>query len=171
MQKITPFLWFENNAEEAVKYYVEIFANAPSKNKSAKIVQTTHYDEVGAKASGQKAGSVMTVGFELEGLEFVAINGGPFFKFSGAISFVINCQDQEEVDYFWEKLSVGGGEKGQCGWINHDKYGITWQVVPTVLTELLSDPDGAKAQRVMEAMIKMTKIEIAELEKAATKTA
>jgi predicted 3-demethylubiquinone-9 3-methyltransferase (glyoxalase superfamily) len=160
MQKITPFLWFEKGAEEAVNFYTSIF-------KNSKIEKTTRYDESGAKASGMPIGTVMTMDFNLNGQEFVAINGGPFFKFSGAISFVINCDTQAEVDYYWEKLSEGGGESGQCGWINHDKYGITWQVVPKILTELLTAPDAAKAKRVMEAMLKMTKIEIAKIEEAA----
>lgn len=159
IQKITPFLWFEKGAEEAVDFYVSVF-------KNAKVLKTTHYDEAGAKVSGQSQGSVMTVAFELEGQEFAAINGGPFFQMSGAISFVINCETQEEVDYFWEKLSADGGEAGQCGWINHDKFGVTWQVTPVVMEKYLSDPDPAKAQRVMEAMLQMTKLDIAVLQRA-----
>jgi len=159
IQKVTPFLWFERDAEEAMHFYVSIF-------KNSKILNVTRYNEAGAKASGQPVGSVMTVGFELEGQEFAAINGGPFFKFSGAVSFVINCETQEEVDYYWEKLSEDGGESGQCGWINHDKFGVTWQVVPTILTKYLSDPDPAKAKRVMEAMLKMNKLDIPTLQHA-----
>ena len=161
IQKITPFLWFENEAEEAVEFYVSIF-------KNSKIIKTTRYDEAGAKASGQAKDSVMTMAFELDGQDFVAINGGPFFKFSGAVSFVVNCENQEEIDYYWDKLAEGG-EAGQCGWINRDKFGLTWQVVPTVLEKLLSDPDPAKAARAMEAMLKMNKIIIADLEKAYNK--
>lgn len=164
MQKITPFLWFNNNAEEAVKYYVSVF-------EDGKILQTTRYDEAGSKASGQPLGSVMTVAFEIAGTEFVAINGGVLPGADAApvintVSFVVNCETQKEVDYYWEKLA-SGGEEGVCGWINHDKFGVTWQITPTILPKLLADPDKAKAQRVMEAMIQMKKIEIAELEKAA----
>jgi predicted 3-demethylubiquinone-9 3-methyltransferase (glyoxalase superfamily) len=167
MQKITPFLWFESKAEEAVDFYVSMFSQAPGKTKEdSKIVKITHYDEAGAKASEMPEGSVMTVAFKLAGQDFVAINGGPYFKFSGAVSFVVNCETQEEVDYFWEKLSMDGGEKGQCGWINHDKFGVTWQVVPTVLEKLINDPDPKKSQAVMEAMLKMTKLEIRDLQKA-----
>jgi predicted 3-demethylubiquinone-9 3-methyltransferase (glyoxalase superfamily) len=172
MQKITPFLWFEDNAEEAVNFYVSVFSNSPSKDKNSKIAAITRYDEEGAKASGRPAGTVMTIGFELSGQEFAAINGGPMppeseFKvnFTGAISFVINCDTQEEVDYFWEKLSEGG-ESGVCGWINHDKFGMTWQVTPRVLPEMLMDKDPEKARRAMAAMLKMTKLDIAVLEKA-----
>ncbi len=161
MQKITPFLWFANQAEEAANFYVSIF-------KNSKIKNVVRYNEAGAKASGQPEGTAMTVSFELEGQEFTAINGGaqPFAKPSGMISFVISCETQEEVDHFWNKLSEGG-EEGQCGWINHDKFGITWQVVPTALPQLLSDSDPAIAQRVMQAMLQMKKIDIAILEKAA----
>lgn len=162
-QKITPFLWFKDNAEEAANFYVKVFS---FKNEDSQITQVTHYDAAGAKASGQKEGSVMTVSFKLNGQEFTAINGGDYFQFSGAISFVVNCENQEEVDYFWEKLSEKG-EKGVCGWINRDKFGVTWQITPTILPKLISDPDPQKAQRAMEAMLKMTKIEIAEIERAA----
>jgi predicted 3-demethylubiquinone-9 3-methyltransferase (glyoxalase superfamily) len=166
MQKITPFLWFERDAEEAANYYVSVFSNRPGGDTEiSKVNKTTRYDESGAKASGQPAGSVMTTEFELEGQQFVALNGGDYFKFSGAVSFVVNCDTQEEIDYFWDKLSEGG-EKGVCGWINRDKFGMTWQVVPTVLGELLSDPDPVKSQRAMAAMLKMTKIIIEDLEKA-----
>lgn len=161
MQKITPFLWFDTQAEEAANFYVSIFNNS-------KIKSVNRYDEAGAKASGQPVDSAMVVSFELDGQPFSAINGGaqPFAKPSGMISFVINCETQEEVDHFWAKLSEGG-EEGQCGWINHDKFGITWQVVPVQLPKLLSDPDPAKAQRVMQAMLQMKKIDIQTLEKAA----
>lgn len=166
MQKITPFLWFEDKAEEAAHFYVSVFGNAPGTFvRGSEITSVNRYDEAGAKASGRPAGSVMTVAFELAGQEFVAINGGPLFQFSGAVSFVINCETQEEIDYFWEKLSEGG-EAGVCGWINKDKFGVTWQVVPIVLAKYLSDPDPAKAKRVMEAMLKMTKIDIKTLDDA-----
>ena len=158
MQKITPFLWFDDKAEEAVKFYTSIFENS-------KIGKIARYDEAGEKAAGRPKGSVMTVEFELDGQEFVALNGGPIFKFTEAISFVVNCETQEEVDYYWEKLSQGGKEV-QCGWLK-DKYGLSWQIVPTVLGELLSGKDAAKAQRVMDAMLKMVKLDIKKLKQAA----
>ena len=158
MQKITPFLWFDDNAEEAVKFYTSIF-------KNSKIGKIARYDEAGEKAAGRPKGSVMTVEFELEGQEFIALNGGPIFKFTEAISFVVNCETQEEVDYYWEKLSQGGKEV-QCGWLK-DKHGLSWQIVPTVLGELLSDKDAAKSQRVMQAMLKMVKLDVKKLKQAA----
>jgi len=158
MQKITPFLWFDDNAEEAVKFYTSIF-------KNSKIGKIARYDKAGEKAAGRPAGSVMTIEFHLEGQEFVALNGGPHFKFTEAISFVVNCQTQEEVDYYWEKLSDGGKEV-QCGWLK-DKFGLSWQIVPTVLGELLSDKDALKSQRVMEAMLQMVKLDIKKLKQAA----
>src|SRR5213082_453391 len=156
-QKITPFLWFDDKAEEAAKFYTSIF-------KNSKIGKTTRYDEEAGEATGRPAGSVMTVEFELEGQQLVGLNGGPMFKFSEAISFVVNCETQEEVDYFWSKLSAGG-EESRCGWLK-DKFGLSWQVVPTVLTEMLTDKDTAKARRVMHAMLQMDKIDIAVLKKA-----
>jgi len=158
MQKITPFLWFDNQAEEAVNYYLSIF-------KNSKILNVARYGDDSAKVSGRPKGSVMTVSFQLDGQQFVALNGGPVFSFSPAISFVVNCQTQQEVDELWEKLSAGG-EQQQCGWIK-DKYGVTWQIVPTALGELLSNPDAAKAQRVMQAMLQMTKLDINGLQQAA----
>jgi predicted 3-demethylubiquinone-9 3-methyltransferase (glyoxalase superfamily) len=158
MQKITPFLWFNDNAEEAVKFYTSVF-------KNSKIGKIARYGEEGERVSGRPAGSVMTVEFQLEGQEFVALNGGPYFKFTEAISFVVNCETQEEVDYYWEKLSAGGKEV-QCGWLK-DKYGLSWQIVPMVLGELLSDKDAAKSQRVMDAMLKMVKLDIKKLKQAA----
>ena len=158
IQKITPFLWFDHQAEEAANFYVSVF-------KNSKLGRITHYDEAGAKASEQPQGSVMTAEFELDGQDSVALNGGSYFKMSGAISFVVNCENQEEVDYFWEKLS-DGGEKGVCGWINRDKFGVTWQVTPIVLIDYLNDSDPEKAKRVMEAMLQMKKIIIADLQKA-----
>ena len=154
MQKISPFLWFDDRAEEAVNFYTSIF-------KNSKILNVTRYGEVGP---GPKD-SVMTVAFQLEGQEFMALNGGPHFKFTEAISFVVKCKTQEEVDDLWEKLSEGGGEKIQCGWLK-DKYGVSWQIVPTILGEMISDPNRAKSQRVMEAMLKMKKIEMEGLKRA-----
>lgn len=153
MQKITPFLWFDNQAEEAVKFYASIF-------KNSKIVSIMRYGEAGP---GPK-GTVMTATFQLDGQEFVALNGGPHFKFTEAISFVINCKTQEEVDHFWEKLSEGG-EESRCGWLK-DKYGVSWQVVPTVLVEMLQDKDAEKSKRVMQAMLKMDKLDIKKLKQA-----
>jgi predicted 3-demethylubiquinone-9 3-methyltransferase (glyoxalase superfamily) len=159
MQKITPFLWFDDNAEEAVKFYTSIF-------KNSKIGKIARYDEAGEKAAGRPAGSVMTIEFRLEGQEFVALNGGPHFKFTEAISFVVSCKTQAEVDYYWNKLTADGGKEVQCGWLK-DKYGLSWQVVPTILPELLSDKDAAKSQRVMEAMLQMVKLDIKKLKQAA----
>jgi predicted 3-demethylubiquinone-9 3-methyltransferase (glyoxalase superfamily) len=158
MQKITPFLWFDNQAEEAVNFYISIFRNS-------KVVNVARYGEDSAKVSGRSQGSVMTVAFELDGQPFVALNGGPVFTFSPAISFIVDCQTQQEVDHLWEKLSAGG-EQQQCGWLK-DKYGVTWQIVPSVLGELMSDPDPAKAQRVMQAMLQMHRLDIATLQQAA----
>lgn len=157
MQKITPFLWFDDKAEEAVSFYTSIF-------KNSKIVKIARYGDAGAQVSGRPKGTVMIVAFQLEGQEFVALNGGPQFKFTEAISFVVNCQTQEEVDEYWEKLSAGGQEV-QCGWLK-DKYGLSWQIVPTILGEMLSDPDPKKAERVMKAMLQMKKIDIKGLEQA-----
>jgi predicted 3-demethylubiquinone-9 3-methyltransferase (glyoxalase superfamily) len=153
MQKITPFLWFENQAKEAMKFSVSVFKN--SKNESI-----TRYGEAGPGVKG----TVMTARFLIEGQEFVALNGGPVFTFSPAISFVVNCETQEEVDRLWEKLS-DGGEKQQCGWLK-DKFGVSWQIVPMVLVEMLNDPDPVKSQRVMKAMLSMGKIDIKILKQA-----
>lgn len=153
MQKITPFLWFDNQAEEAVNFYASVF-------KNAKVGKITRY----GKAGPGPEGSVLTASFELEGLEFTALNGGPHFKFTEAISFQVSCETQEEVDYFWDKLSEGG-EIQQCAWLK-DKFGVSWQVVPTALPRLLGDPDAEKANRVMQAMLQMKKIEIAKLQEA-----
>ena len=157
MQKITPFLWYDDKAEEAANFYVSIF-------KNSKIGGITRYDEEGSKAAGRPKGTVMTIEFQLDGQEFVAINGGPHFKFTEAVSFVVNCETQEEVDEFWKKLTEGG-EEVQCGWLK-DKYGLSWQVVPTALPEMLQDKDPAKAQRVMKAMLQMKKIDIQTLKQA-----
>ena len=153
MPKITPFLWFDNQAEEAANFYVSIFRNS-------KIVTIARYGEAGP---GPK-GSVMTVVFQLDGQEFIALNGGPQFKFTEAISFSVDCKTQQEVDEFWEKLSAGG-EEGPCGWLK-DKYGLSWQINPTILGEMLQDKDPKRARRVMEAMLKMKKIDITALKKA-----
>jgi len=155
MQKISPFLWFDSNAEEAANFYVAIF-------KDSKVLKIARYEEAGPGP----AGSVMVVNFQIEGQDFIALNGGPLFKFTEAISFVINCQTQEEVDHYWNKLTAGGGQESQCGWLK-DKYGLSWQVTPTILGELLADKDQKKAQRVMQAMLQMKKIDIAALQRAA----
>lgn len=156
MQKITPFLWFDNNAEEAVKFYTSIFPNS-------KIITETRYTEASAKASGQPEGSLMTAEIELNGQKFVALNGGPHFKFTEAVSFVVNCKDQDEINHFWNKLSEGGDPKAQmCGWLK-DKYGLSWQVVPEILPKLLKHPDPIKAQKAMQALLQMKKINIDEL--------
>src|SRR5260370_28575978 len=151
LQRITPFLWFDHQAEEAARFYVSIF-------KNTRMTSTAGYDDAGAKAAGRPKGSVMTVAFELDGQQFTALNGGPVFKFTEAISLVVNCETQEDVDHFWEKLSAGGQEV-QCGWLK-DRYGVSWQVVPTVLIEMLQDKVPEKSKRVMAAMLKMTKISI-----------
>jgi predicted 3-demethylubiquinone-9 3-methyltransferase (glyoxalase superfamily) len=159
MRKITPCLWFDNQAEEAVNFYTSIF-------DTSKILNMTRYGESGAEVSGRPKGSVMTVLFQIKGQEFLALNGGPIFKFTEAISFIVNCETQEEVDRLWEKLSEGGDEKAQqCGWLK-DKYGLSWQIVPTVLADMLQDRDAAKSERVMKAMLQMKKIDIKALTQA-----
>jgi predicted 3-demethylubiquinone-9 3-methyltransferase (glyoxalase superfamily) len=152
-QKIAPFLWFDNNAEEAANFYTSIF-------KNSKILNVSRYGDAGP---GPK-GSVMVVDFQIEGQEFIALNGGPNFKFTEAVSFMVNCDTQEEVDEFWEKLSAGG-EKSQCGWLK-DKYGLSWQITPKILGRLMADKDPEKSKRVMEAMMQMSKIDIAKLKQA-----
>jgi predicted 3-demethylubiquinone-9 3-methyltransferase (glyoxalase superfamily) len=154
MQKITPFLWYDTQAEEAANFYVSIF-------KNSKVLSMTRCGDAGP---GPK-GSVLVAAFELEGQKFVALNGGPNFKFTEAVSFVVNCETQEEVDYFWEKL-LEGGKESQCGWLK-DKYGLSWQITPTILPKLLQDKDPEKANRVMQAMMKMIKIDIETLKRAA----
>jgi predicted 3-demethylubiquinone-9 3-methyltransferase (glyoxalase superfamily) len=159
IQKITPCLWFDDRAEEAAEFYTGIFRNS-------KIVNITRYSEAGQEIHGKPAGSVQTVAFELEGQTFTALNGGPMFKFNEAISFQVNCETQEEVDYYWEKLSAGGDEKAQqCGWLK-DKYGVSWQTVPQILVEMLNDTDTGKSQRAMTALLKMKKLDIDELRRA-----
>ena len=154
MTTITPCLWFDNQGEEAATFYTSLFPNS-------RITDVARYGEAGPGT----AGTVMTVDFELDGRPFLALNGGPMFTFNEAVSFQVPCKDQDEVDFFWEKLSDGGA-KGQCGWLS-DRFGLAWQIVPTMLTKLLSDPDREKAERVMVAMLEMTKPDIAALEQAA----
>jgi len=158
MQKITPFLWFEDQAEEAAKFYTSIF-------KNSRVGKITRYGESAEKAAGRPAGSVMTVEFEIAGQKFTALNGGPVFKFNESISFVVNCETQEDVDYFWEKLTADGGQESQCGWLR-DKFGVSWQVVPTVLIEMLHDKDPERSERVMKEMLQMQKIDIKKLNDA-----
>jgi predicted 3-demethylubiquinone-9 3-methyltransferase (glyoxalase superfamily) len=162
-QKITPFLWFQSQAEEAAEFYVSVFSQA---GLSAKITDVTHYPKSTEKVSGKPAGSVMTLSFELAGQNFTAINGGEPFKLSEAFSLVINCEDQAEIDYFWEKLGEGGDKEAQiCGWLK-DKFGLSWQITPKILPELLNDADPQKVDRVMKAVLSMKKIEIAKLQEA-----
>jgi predicted 3-demethylubiquinone-9 3-methyltransferase (glyoxalase superfamily) len=156
-QRITPFLWFDDQAEEAAKFYTSVF-------KNSKIGDIVRYDEEAAKPTGRPPESVMVVDFQLDGQKFVALNGGPAFNFTEAISFVVNCDTQEEVDYYWSILSAGG-EESRCGWLK-DKFGLSWQIVPTLLTEMLKDRDAAKAKRVMHAMLQTDKIDIPTLKKA-----
>jgi predicted 3-demethylubiquinone-9 3-methyltransferase (glyoxalase superfamily) len=157
MQKFTVCLWFDHQAEEAAEFYVSVF-------KRSRIASVARYGEEGAEISGRPVGSVMTVSFVLDGQDFVALNGGPIFEFSPATSFIVNCETQEEVDELWEKLSEGG-EREQCGWLK-DKYGVSWQIVPTVLTAMLRDEDANKTRRVMRALLQMQKIEIEALKRA-----
>ena len=159
IQKIAPCLWFDDQAEEAARFYTGIF-------KNSKIGTVARYGKAGHEVHGRPAGTVMTVAFELEGQAFTALNGGPVFKFNEAISFQVNCETQAEVDYYWEKLSEGGDVKAQqCGWLK-DRYGVSWQVVPWALVEMITDPDSAKSGRAMEAMLRMKKLDIAELKRA-----
>jgi predicted 3-demethylubiquinone-9 3-methyltransferase (glyoxalase superfamily) len=153
-QKITPYLWFDDQAEEAARFYVSLFEDSK--------IDSVAKDEVGV---GGPKGRVMVVNFELAGQKFIALNGGPQFKFTEAISFLVNCETQEEVDRFWNKLTSGGGEESQCGWLK-DKFGLSWQIIPRALGEMLSDKDAAKAKRALEAMLQMKKIEIAGLKRA-----
>lgn len=158
-QKITPCLWFDSQAEEAVKFYTGIFRNS-------RILNISRYGEAGREIHGKPAGSVMTIAFELDGQAFTALNGGPTFKFNEAISFQVDCETKEEVDYYWEKLSEGGDEKAQqCGWLK-DKFGASWQIIPRILPKMMSDADPEKSGKVMEAMLRMKKLDIDELMRA-----
>ncbi|SEM71957.1 VOC family protein [Lihuaxuella thermophila] len=159
IKKITTNLWFDTQAEEAAAFYVSIF-------KNSRLGRITRYGKVGTEIHGMPEGSVMTVEFQLEGQDFVALNGGPQFKFTEAISFIVCCENQEELDYYWEKLSEGGDEKAQvCGWLK-DKYGVSWQIIPSDLQDMLHDPDSEKSERVMKALFQMKKIDIHTLKKA-----
>ena len=159
IQKIAPCLWFDDQAEEAARFYTGIF-------KNSRIVTVARYGKAGHEVHGRPAGTVMTVAFELEGQAFTALNGGPVFKFNEAISFQVDCETQAEVDYYWEKLSDGGDDKAQqCGWLK-DRYGVSWQVVPRALVAMITDPDAEKSGRAMEAMLRMKKLDIAELKRA-----
>lgn len=159
LQRITPCLWFDDQAEQAAAFYTGIF-------KNSKIGSISRYGEAGFEVHRKPAGTVMTVAFELDGQAFTALNGGPLFKFNEAISFQVMCQTQEEVDYYWEKLGEGGDPKAQqCGWLK-DKFGVSWQVVPSELPALISDPDPKKSQRVMETLLQMKKINIVDLKRA-----
>jgi predicted 3-demethylubiquinone-9 3-methyltransferase (glyoxalase superfamily) len=155
MQKITPFLWFDNNAEEAMNFYTSVFENS-------KIGKVSRYPE----GSPGPAGSVMTGTFQIAGQEFIVLNGGPQFKFTEAISFVVNCESQEEIDKYWNKLTADGGKEVECGWLK-DKFGLSWQITPTILYELLSNPDREKSKRAMQAMMNMKKIDIEGIKRAA----
>jgi predicted 3-demethylubiquinone-9 3-methyltransferase (glyoxalase superfamily) len=159
IQRITPCLWFDDQAEEAAKFYTAVF-------RDSRIVRVARYGEAGHDVHGRPAGTVMIVAFELDGQAFTALNGGPMFKFNEAISLQVNCETQEEVGYYWERLSEGGDRSAQqCGWLK-DRYGVSWQIVPTVLPELVGNPDSARSQRAMEAMLKMKKIDIETLKRA-----
>jgi len=160
MPKITPFLWFDHQAEEAANFYTSIF-------KNSKVGKILRYGEEAAKVSqsGRPVGSVLTIEFEIEGQKFTALNGGPAFTFNESISFVVNCDTQEEVDYFWEKLTADGGQESQCGWLK-DKFGVSWQIVPSVLIEMLHDKDSEKSERAMKAMLQMQRIDIKTLREA-----
>lgn len=159
MQKITTNLWFDRQAENAAKFYTSVF-------KNSKIGKTTHYGKEGFEIHRMPEGTVMTIEFTLEGQPFVGLNGGPIFQFNESISFIINCDTQDEVDYYWNKLGEGGDEKAQvCGWLK-DKFGLSWQVVPTILSELISSPDKEKTECVMKAMLQMKKLDIADLKEA-----
>jgi predicted 3-demethylubiquinone-9 3-methyltransferase (glyoxalase superfamily) len=159
MSKIAPCLWFDNNGEEAAMFYASIF-------KNSKIKNIARYGDAAAQAAGRPKGSVLTVSFELDGQEFLALNGGPMFKFSEAVSFMVNVDNQDELDHYWNKLSEGGDHKAQqCGWLK-DKFGVSWQIVPSMMAKMMSDPDPAKSNRVMQALLPMKKLDIKTLQKA-----
>jgi predicted 3-demethylubiquinone-9 3-methyltransferase (glyoxalase superfamily) len=159
MQKISTCLWFDDEAEEAVKFYTSVF-------KNSKIGRTLHYDSASANVSGRPEGSVLTIEFELDGREFTALNGGPIFKFNESVSLIVNCTTQEEVDDYWNALTANGGEESQCGWLK-DKYGLSWQITPVQLVDAINDKDAARAHRAMQAMLEMRKIDIKTIEDAA----
>ncbi len=158
LQKITPCLWFDGQAVEAAEFYTSIF-------KDSRILDDSLYGEEGQEITGQKPGTVMTVSFEIAGHKFLALNGGPLFKFTEAVSFIIDCKDQEEVDYFWGKLTSGGGQESQCGWCK-DKFGLSWQVVPSQFTEMLESANDEQKERLMKSLLQMQKLNVAELQKA-----
>lgn len=157
-QKITPFLWFDNNAEEAVAFYTSVFGDS-------EVGAKAKYDDASSEVSGKPKGSVMVVDFEIAGQKFIALNGGPQFKFTEAVSFVIDCKDQKEVDYYWSRLTADGGEESMCGWLK-DKFGLSWQVTPTVMSSLIGGPDPEGSKRAMDAMLKMKKLDIQKLQDA-----
>jgi predicted 3-demethylubiquinone-9 3-methyltransferase (glyoxalase superfamily) len=159
MQKITPFLWFNDNAEDAVKFYTSVF-------KKSKIKNISYYGKSSENPSGRPRGSVMTIHFELNGMEFVALNGGPMYKFNESISFFVNCKTQAEIDYYWKKLTAGGGKEIACGWLK-DKFGLAWQIVPENIADLISSKDPEKSDRVMQAVMQMVKLDIKKLKAAA----
>lgn len=157
MQRITPCLWFDDNAEEAVKFYISLFRNS-------KILQVSHYGEAGSNVAGRPKGSVMTIAFQLDGQDFMALNGGPHFKFTPAISLMVNCETQAEIDQYWDKLSEAGGTQ-QCGWLT-DKFGVSWQIVPATLAQMMQDDQPEKAESVMKAILEMEKLDLPTLERA-----
>jgi predicted 3-demethylubiquinone-9 3-methyltransferase (glyoxalase superfamily) len=162
-QKVVPYLWFDKEAEEAATLYVDLFKSRPGTPAGeSKVIEVNRYTEAGPG----EPGSAMVVSFELDGEEFTALNGGPQFSFTEAVSFLVRCESQEEVDYFWNALTADGGEESQCGWLK-DRFGLSWQIIPNRLMELLGDPDPGRAQRAMQAMLQMQKIDVAELERAA----
>ena len=157
-QKIAPCLWFDTQAEEAAKFYVSVF-------KNGKVGRVARYGKSGKEIHGRDEGSVMTVEFELEGQSFVGLNGGPMFKFNEAVSFQVYCETQDEIDYYWDALRAGGGEEGPCGWLK-DRFGLSWQVAPAMIADMIQDPDRGKADRMMAALLKMRKLDITQLQQA-----
>jgi predicted 3-demethylubiquinone-9 3-methyltransferase (glyoxalase superfamily) len=157
-QKITPFLWFDNNAEEAAAFYTSVF-------KDSNVGSESKYDEASAAVSGQRKSSVMVVDFEIAGQKFIALNGGPHFKFTEAVSFVVDCKDQDEIDYYWSRFTADGGQESQCGWLK-DKFGVSWQIIPSALNDLVGGTDKEGAKRAMNAMLKMKKLNIRQLQSA-----
>ena len=157
-QKITPCLWFDKQAKDAAAFYTSIF-------KDSAVERTTKFDDASSEVSGQPKGSVMTAEFEIAGQKFLGLNGGPQFKFSEAISFIVNCEDQDEIDYFWSRLTADGGEESQCGWLK-DKFGLSWQIIPENMNDLVAGPDPEGSKRAMEAMLKMNKLDVQKLQDA-----